>query len=59
MFWCWLSAAIHTNHFYLLEMIEFKSYSKKYAFWYHSAMWVGIFEKYQKATIFDKTVETK
>ena len=27
IFWCWIWALIHANHFYNLELIEFKAYS--------------------------------
>ena len=27
IFWCWIWALIHTNHFFNLELIEFKAYS--------------------------------
>ena len=26
IFWCWIWALIHANHFYNLELIEFKAY---------------------------------
>ena len=51
---------MHTNHFYNLKLIRLKAFSTvhQHAFQNHSAVWGGLFRKYQGFAILDETVET-